>query len=82
MITGTILTVTFLASCAIVTHPKSEEVKSSEEVAKLELIASGDGSDDTENVQIGASGKEHRTAAYIRLGAIGTKESLAAGQTS
>jgi hypothetical protein len=80
MIAGTILTAAFLASCAIGAHPKSEQAESSEEVAKLELIASGDGSDDTENTQIGASGKEHRSAAYIKLGAIGTKESLAAAR--
>ena len=70
----------FLASCSIVTRQKSDQAESSEEVAKLELIASGDGSNDTENVQLGASGKEHRTAAYIKLGAIGTKESLAAAR--
>lgn len=70
----------FLASCSIVMRQKSGQAESSEEVAKLELIASGDGSNDTKNVQLGASGKEHRTAAYIKLGAIGTKESLAAAR--
>jgi hypothetical protein len=80
MIVGTIMTVAVLASCAMVTHQKSDQAESSEEIAKLELIASGDGSDDTENSQLGGSGKEHRTAAYIKLGAIGTKESLAAAR--
>jgi hypothetical protein len=74
------IVVVFLASCSMVAPQKSDQAESSEEVAKLELIASGDGSDDTENAQLGGSGKEHRTAAYIKLGAIGTKESLAAAR--
>jgi hypothetical protein len=77
---GTIMAAVFLASCSIVAHQKSDQAERSEEIAKLEFIASGDGSNDTENVQLGASGKEHRTTAYIKLGALGSKESLAAAR--
>jgi hypothetical protein len=80
MSVGTIMAAAFLASFSILTRQKSTGAESSKEVAKLELIASGDGSNDTENALLGASGKEHRTAAYINLGAIGTKESLAAAR--
>ena len=44
VIAGTLLTATFSVSCAISSHQKSD----SEEVAKLELIASGDGGDDSD----------------------------------
>jgi hypothetical protein len=46
----------------------------------LERIASADGSADVENTYMGQSGKDHRTAAYARLGAIGTKRSLEAAR--
>jgi hypothetical protein len=56
------------------------QIESSNDVEMLERIASADGTDDAENGRLGQSGKEHRTAAYIRLGAIGTQKSLAAAR--
>src|SRR5438309_11721843 len=67
-----------LFTCLFVSAKQQQEA--SREVASLERVASGDGSDDTENTQMGQSGKEHRTAAYIRLGAMGTPESLEAAR--
>jgi|HubBroStandDraft_6_1064221.scaffolds.fasta_scaffold00592_2 hypothetical protein len=46
----------------------------------LESIASADGSADVENMYMGQGGKDHRTAAYARLGAIGTEQSLEAAR--
>ena len=66
-------------------HPKAaqwpgDELETSNDVAMLERIASADGSADVENMYMGRSGKDHRTAAYVRLGAIGTAQSLEAAR--
>lgn len=80
MILGVLLLVWFSAGPAEIRQGQDEQIQNSKDVAMLERIASADSSEDTESVQMGKSGKEHRTAAYIRLGKIGTKESLDAAR--
>src|SRR6267378_5877251 len=63
-----------------VTQKQVAQIESSNDVEMLERIASAHGSEDSENVSLGQSGKEHRTAAYIRLGTLGTAESLEAAR--
>jgi hypothetical protein len=64
-----------------VTQTQVAQIEGSNDVEMLERIASADGSgDDSKNVSLGQSGKEHRTAAYIRLGALATQESLEAAR--
>lgn len=57
-----------------------DPLENSNDVALLERIASADASEDVENMYMGQSGKDHRTVAYARLGAIGTEQSLAAAR--
>jgi hypothetical protein len=54
--------------------------ESSNDVAMLERLASADASTDVENMFMGQGGKDHRTEAYARLGAIGTEQSLEAAR--
>jgi hypothetical protein len=79
-IVGILASVCFFAAQAKVTQDLSTPIEKSDDVDVLEHIASASGSEDPENDQMGQSGKEHRTAAYIKLGAIGTKESLDAAR--
>jgi hypothetical protein len=59
---------------------RRDQLESSNDVAMLERIASADASADVENMYMGRGGKDRRTAAYARLGAIGTEQSLAAAR--
>ena len=59
---------------------RSGQFDRSNDVQLLERIASSDGSQDPGTQPLGQSGKERRTAAYVRLGAIGTEESLDAAR--
>lgn len=70
----------FFATYSRVIQKQNDQIESSNEVAMLERIAGADASKDTENAQLGQSGKEHRTAAYIKLSDIGTEQSLAAAR--
>ncbi|HXN73738.1 MAG TPA: hypothetical protein VN861_14425 [Candidatus Acidoferrales bacterium] len=80
-LTLTVLTFTSLSAIhSGVTQRQRDPLESSDDVAMLERIASADGSADVENTYMGQSGKDHRTAAYARLGAIGTKRSLEAAR--
>jgi hypothetical protein len=79
----TLTIVAFTSLSAIhfgVTQRQRDPLENSNDVAMLERIASADGSEDVENMYMGQGGKDHRTAAYARLGAIGTEQSLEAAR--
>jgi hypothetical protein len=79
-ILGVFALVLFLGAPSEKRREQGGEFQNSKDVAMLERVASADSSEDSENERIGESGKEHRTAAYVRLGKIGTKESLDAAR--
>jgi hypothetical protein len=58
----------------------SDGIAGSKDVARLEKLAEADPQDNPAEVQMGRSTKEMRTRAYIRLGELGTPESLAAAR--
>jgi hypothetical protein len=81
--TLTLIVLTFTSLSGIrsgASQRQRDPLESSNDVAMLESIASADGSADVESMYMGHSGKDHRTAAYARLGAIGTEQSLEAAR--
>lgn len=64
----------------VVAQSQSDHIQNSNDVAMLERVASADGTEDQVNEFLGQGGKDHRTAAYIRLGSIGSPQSLAAAR--
>jgi hypothetical protein len=80
------LTLTFLTFTSLsairsdYAQRQRDPLQSSNDVAMLERIASADGSADVESMYTGQGDKDHRTAAYARLGAIGTEQSLEAAR--
>ena len=61
-------------------HEAQAKIPDSKDIAWLEKLAEADPQDSPAGVQMGRSTKEMRTQAYMRLGELGTSESLAAAR--
>jgi hypothetical protein len=59
---------------------RDAEFDKSNDIAALERMATATADNDIESLRMGESGKDRRIAAYVRLGAIGTTQSLAAAR--
>ena len=59
---------------------RDAEFDKSQDIVALERMATATADNDAESLRMGESSKDRRIAAYIRLGAIGTAQSLAAAR--